>query len=415
MSEHHQPREQPVRIAVVTGSRAEYGLLHPVMRRLRDHPGFDLRIVASCMHLSPAHGLTIREILDDGFVVDERVDMLLSTDSDLGVAKSMGLGTIGFADALTRLRPAAVMILGDRFEALAAACAATVLGLPILHLEGGHVTEGAIDDAMRHAITKLAHLHFTATEVYARRIRQMGERPERVLAVGSTAIDTIVSLKLLSRKELEDDLGFATGDPLFLVTFHPATLERGRSPQAQVDEMLHALGRFEDARVLITLPNADAGGHAIHDRLRWFAAQDPRRRRLVASLGRRRYLSALAAATVVIGNSSSGLIEAPSFRIPTVNIGERQKGRIRAASVIDCPAEAGAIEAAVRQALSPGFRAVAAQVVSPFGVGRAAERILAVLERTDFATLTSKGFFDLPLPSRDGGEKSLLTECPLAV
>ncbi|MCI4662842.1 MAG: UDP-N-acetylglucosamine 2-epimerase [Neomegalonema sp.] len=390
------------RIAVVTGTRAEYGLLSPVMRLLDADPGFELITIATCMHLAPQFGLTVDEIERDGFTVHERVDMLLAADTELAMAKSMGLGVIGIADALARQKPDLVMILGDRFEMIGVAASATLLGLPIAHLEGGHVTMGAIDDAIRHAITKLAHLHFTATQTYAARIRQMGEKPQNVFCVGATGLDNILHGPRMSREDLEASLGFAFGETNFLITFHPATLERGMSDAAQVAQMLAALEAFPQAKLIFTMPNADAGGRAILEQLQRFAGADPANRLAVPSLGWVRYLSTMSLVDAVIGNSSSGLIEAPSFGIGTVNIGTRQAGRIRAQTVLDCPVEQAAIEAAIRTALSPEFRAMAAKAVSPFGDGKAAPRIVEALRRADFSGLLVKGFVDHPAAADAG-------------
>ena len=386
--------QKPPRLLVLTGTRAEYGLLHPLLTRLRDHPGFDLRLLATGTHLSPHHGMTVGEIEADGFRVDERAEILLATDSESGVAKSMGLAVILFSEAFVRQAPDAIVLLGDRFEVLAAAVAAAALRIPIVHLEGGHLTTGAIDDAMRHAVTKLAHLHFTAAEAYARRLRQMGEAADRVHAVGSTGLDNILTVERWSRERLAADTGFAFRSPCLLATFHPATLEQGLSPGEQVETLLDAVAAMPEVSVLFTMPNADAGGREVGDRILRFAADHPERCRVVTSLGRVRYVSAMALVDAVVGNSSSGLIEGPSFGIGTVNIGSRQDGRLRAASVVDCALDSTAIADAVRQVLSPEFRQGPARAGNPFGDGRAAERIVTVLERTDFATLLDKRFVD---------------------
>lgn len=383
-----------VRLLVLTGTRAEFGLLHPLLRRLEAHPGFDLRLLVTGTHLSPQFGMTVREIESDGFHIDERVEILLGADTESGVAKSMGLGVILFAEAFARQAPDALVVLGDRFEVLAAAVAASALRIPVIHLEGGHLSAGAIDDAMRHAVTKLAHLHFTAAESFARRIRQMGEPADRVYAVGSTGLDNILSVARVSRETLEAELGFRFVSPCVMATFHPTTLERRMSPARQVDTMLAAIAAMPDLRVLFTLPNADAGGAAIADAIRSFVATHAARCAVVASLGRVRYVSVLGLVDGVIGNSSSGLIEAPSFAIGTVNIGSRQDGRLRASTVVDCPMTTDAIVAAIRRILSPAFRIESANAVNPFGDGHAAERMVAVLERTDFSTLLDKHFVD---------------------
>ncbi|MDK9696770.1 MAG: UDP-N-acetylglucosamine 2-epimerase [Siculibacillus sp.] len=386
--------KRPARILVLTGTRAEYGLLHPLLVRLAANPAFDLRLLATGTHLSPQHGMTVREIEADGFRVDERAEILISADSESGVAKSMGLAVILFTEAFVRQAPEALVLLGDRFEVLAAAVAASALRIPIVHLEGGHLTTGAIDDAMRHAVTKLAHLHFTGAEVYARRLRQMGEAPDRVHAVGSPGLDNILTVERWPRERLAADIDFAFRSPCVMATFHPATLEQGLTPGEQVDTLLDALDALPEVSVLFTMPNADAGGREVGERILAFAAAHADRCRVVTSLGRVRYVSALALVDAVVGNSSSGLIEAPSFGIGTVNIGTRQDGRLRAASIVDCPLDSAEIVTAIRRVLTPEFREGPARAGNPFGDGHAAERIIAILEATDFARLLEKRFID---------------------
>ena len=383
------------RILAITGTRAEYGLLYPVLVRLRNHPRFDLRLLATCMHLEDRFGRTVDEIRADGFSVDAEVPLAIAGDADLDIARAMSRALAGIADVLQRLQPDAVLLLGDRFEIMAAAAAAAAMRTPVIHLEGGHVTYGAVDDAFRHAITKLSHLHFTSCEEYRRRIIQMGEEPERVHAVGATGLDNILGTPRLSRQELAESIGMSLAGPFFLITFHPATLDRQMDDAAQVEELLAALRQFPEHGMLITGANADAGNRAIFERLHAFVQEDPQRRCLVTSLGRRRYISALAECDCVIGNSSSGIIEAPSFGVGTVNIGRRQEGRLRAESVLDVPVQREAIANAIRRAISPAFRERVRKVRNPYGDGHAAERIMKVLERTDFSALLHKRFLDL--------------------
>jgi len=330
------------RIAVFTGTRAEYGLLRPLLSALRGFDGIELSIIASGSHLSPEFGDTYREIEGDGFRIDEKVDMLLSADTPSAICSSMGLCVIGCGSAFARLKPELLVLLGDRYECLCAALAASVSSIPIAHIHGGESTEGALDDSFRHAITKLAFLHFASTEAYRRRIIQLGEDPARVFAAGALGLDNVRSLPLLPRDAILRELGLPDSSPLFVVTFHPATAEPGTAA-SQFGELSAALAAFPDAIVVFTKANADEGGRAINALVEREIRERPGRRFLFASLGSLRYLSLLGAADAVIGNSSSGIIEAPSLGLPTVDIGDRQKGRIRAPSVIHAAPEAPAI------------------------------------------------------------------------
>lgn len=382
------------KICVVTGTRADYGLLSGLMRRLRDDPAVTLQVVACAMHLSPEFGLTWRQIAADGFTVDARVEMLLSADSPSAITKSVGLGCIGFADAFARLAPDVVVVLGDRFEMLAAAQAAVIGGHVLAHIHGGELTEGMLDDSVRHAISKLAHLHFTAAEDFRRRLIRMGERPETVHTVGAPGLEAIRALPVPSRAELAEELGFDLGETLFVVTYHPVSWSEP-PPERCFSELLSALDGFPEARIIITWPNADAGGRAIIPLLEAYAAARPQQVLAVRSLGQHRYVAAVRHAAAVIGNSSSGLIEVPSLGTATVNIGRRQNRRPRAVSVIDCADDAGAIRAAIMRALSPDFRSSLAAVVNPYDAGPTAERIAAVLTG-DLADAGFKRFHDAP-------------------
>jgi UDP-hydrolysing UDP-N-acetyl-D-glucosamine 2-epimerase len=383
------------RICVVTGSRAEYGLLYWLMRALADDPEVDFRLAVTGMHLAPEFGSTWRAIEADGFAIDETVETLLSGDTPVAVAKSIGLGVIGFADAFARMRPDIVVLLGDRFETFAAAQAAMIATIPIAHIHGGEVTEGAVDEAMRHAITKMAHLHFTAAEPYRRRVIQLGEDPARVFTVGAPGLDNVSRIEPLDRPALARGLDFDLGAaPLLLVTYHPATAN-GVRPERPTRALLDALDAFPELRVLITHANADAGGRVVNRMIDERAAARPGRVKAVASLGTAVYLSAMRAAAAVVGNSSSGIIEAPALGRPTVNLGERQAGRLRAASIIDCAEETGAIKAAIETALSPAFQAAAAQAEPPYGRGGAAAAIHRVLRSVPLDDLARKHFHDL--------------------
>ena len=381
-------------ICVVTGTRAEYGLLRWLMEGIRQSPDLTLQVIATGAHLSPEFGLTYRDIEADGFVIDRKVEMLLSSDTSAGVAKSMGLAMIGFADAFAELRPDLVLVLGDRYEIFSAAAAATIARIPIAHLHGGETTEGAFDEAMRHSITKMAHLHFVAAQAYRRRVIQLGEDPARVFLVGGLGIDNILKLDLLDRVTLEAALDFKLGPKNLLITFHPATLEQGAAA-GQMDELLAALDTLKDTHIIFTMPNADTEGRALSRQLEAYVACRPNAK-VYASLGQLRYLSAIAHVDAVVGNSSSGLAEVPSFMKATVNIGDRQKGRLKAQSVIDCTPDRESIKAALAQAYSADFRASLSQVVSPYGDGGASQKILRTLENHDFSGSLKKTFHDLP-------------------
>ncbi|MCE0503740.1 UDP-N-acetylglucosamine 2-epimerase [Roseivivax sp. GX 12232] len=383
------------RVCVVTGSRAEYGLLRWLMQGLKDSTSCELQTVVTGMHLAPQFGETWRAIEADGFTIDWKVEMLLASDSSPAVTKSMGLAMSGFADAFQHLAPDMVVLLGDRFEILAAASAALIAGVPIAHLHGGEVTEGAFDDAIRHAITKMADLHFTASEAYRRRVVQMGEDPGRVFDVGGFGLDGIARLEPMARGELEEALGLPLGERSLMVTFHPETAS-GADPAAQMRELLSALEETP-AQLIFTMPNADSGGQVLFEMIDAFVARHPGRACVHRSLGQRRYLSALAHVDGVVGNSSSGLIEAPAFKIGTVNIGSRQDGRLKAESVVDCAADRGAIEAAITRILAPEFRAGLEGLVNPYGDGGASARTLEVIENWD-TQARPKGFFDMPWP-----------------
>jgi GDP/UDP-N,N'-diacetylbacillosamine 2-epimerase (hydrolysing) len=366
------------RVCVVTGSRAEYGLLRWVMQGFQESDHCHLQTVVTGMHLSPEFGSTWQEIVDDGFAIDWKVDMLLGSDSAVGVTKSMGLAVIGFADAFDYLAPDLVVILGDRFEILAAASAALISGIPMAHLHGGELTEGAYDDAIRHSLTKMAHLHFTAAEPYRARVIQMGEDPERVWCVGGFGLDGIVKVDRMTRSELEKSLGLSLGERALMVTFHPETAS-GASPRAQMVELLAALEET-NAQLVFTMPNADNEGRVLFEMIEDFVARHPERACVHTSLGQRRYLSALAEVDAVVGNSSSGLLEAPAFGKGTVNIGIRQDGRLRAHSVVDCAIERRAIVQGIAQVLAPTFRAAIKDQPNPYGDGGASARTVVAIE-----------------------------------
>ena len=382
------------KICVVTGTRAEYGLLYWLMKEIEADADLDLQLAVTGTHLSEKFGKTVSVIEGDGFSVDARIDLNLSDDTPVGIAKSLGLGVAGFGEAFDTLKPDIIVVLGDRYEILAAAQAAMLARIPIAHIHGGEITEGAMDDSMRHAISKMAHLHFVAAEPYRDRVIQMGEAPDRVFTVGAPGLDNIDKLDLPNRDDLERGLGLPADQGFFLVTYHPATLS-AEDTGTEAEEMLAAFDRFPDHRVVLTGVNADPGRDSIANLLSDYAAENKDRVSLHASLGQHRYLGAMKFADAVIGNSSSGIIEAPAMKTPTVNIGDRQKGRLRAPSVIDCAGRANDVAAAITKALDAGFRSSLGSMTPPFGTGGASAAIKDRLKSTDLAGIARKTFRDI--------------------
>ena len=380
------------KIAVFTGTRAEYGLLYWLMQDIKDDNALELQVLVSGMHLSPEFGLTWHQIEEDGFKIDEKVEILLSSDSAIGVVKSIGLGLIGFADALTRMKPDLIIILGDRYEAFAAAQAAMFLKIPIFHLHGGEITEGAYDDAIRHAITKLSYLHGVSTEEYRTRVIQLGEEPNRVYNVGALGLEHLHRTKLLSLDALSKSLKFSLDRPYFLVTYHPVTLAN-ESPKRSFEALLDALDEFKDHKVIITYPNSDDGGRQIIPILEKYAKTQVERVYAIPSLGQLRYLSALKYSSMVIGNSSSGIIEAPSFCVPTINIGSRQNGRLAANSVINCQPNKYDIVEAIKTAVQMKDEFNSLKIDNPYGEGDSSKKIINAIKALDFQPM--KKFHDL--------------------
>ncbi|MCL4456648.1 MAG: UDP-N-acetylglucosamine 2-epimerase [Nitrospirae bacterium] len=368
------------KIAVITGSRAEYGLLYWIIKDIHEDSDLDLQLIVTGMHLSPEFGLTVKEIEKDGFPIAERVEMLLSSDTEAAIATSMGLGMIGFAKAYEHLRPDILVALGDRFEILSAVSAAVPFSIPVAHIHGGESTEGAMDELFRHAITKMSHLHFPATEEYKKRIIQMGENPNNVFCFGAPGLDNIYKFQLTDREELLKELGISTDKKIGVVTFHPVTLEKD-SNELQMPELLKAIGGINDIFWIFTMPNADTGGRAIGRMIKEFVERNPEDAKAFMSLGRLKYLSALKHAEIMVGNSSSGLIEAPSFELPVVNIGDRQKGRARGSNVIDVPeCREESIRKGIEKALSSKFKQSLKGMKNPYGEGNASERIVEKLK-----------------------------------
>jgi GDP/UDP-N,N'-diacetylbacillosamine 2-epimerase (hydrolysing) len=380
------------KICVITGTRAEYGLMRWLMQCIKDDPELTLQVIATGMHLSPEFGLTYREIEKDGFRIDRKVEMLTSSDTPVGIAKSMGLGLIGFADALNELSPDLIIVLGDRFEIFAGVAAALVARIPVAHLHGGEATEGLIDEAIRHSITKMSHLHFVAAEEYRERVIQLGEQPERVFLVGGLGIDSIKRLKLLDRAGLESSLNFKLGQKNLLITFHPVTLET-ETAATQMAELLAALAELEDTQLIFTLPNADTEGRALIQMVNQFVAGHPNARSYT-SLGQVRYLSCVSHVDGVVGNSSSGLAEVPSFKKGTINIGDRQRGRLQATSVINCEPTRRSIGIALERLYSADFQNNLSHAINPYGEGGASEKIVAIIKSVALEGVLKKTFYD---------------------
>jgi GDP/UDP-N,N'-diacetylbacillosamine 2-epimerase (hydrolysing) len=385
------------KICVYTSSRAEYGLLRGVLHGIEAEPTLQLQILASGMHLSPEFGMTIREIRADGFDPDETIEILLSSDTPTAICKSMGLAMVGYGEAIERLRPDMILLLGDRFETFCMAAAAQVCRVPLAHIHGGETTEGAIDEAFRHSITKMSHLHFASCEEYRQRIIQLGEAPERVFNVGALGVENIRRMPLMERNELSKAIGFNLEKPYFLVTFHPVTLENSTSEE-QFQALLDALDAFPEYHVIFTKANADTDGRVINRLIDEYAEKQPERCLAVSTLGVHLYLSAMKYATAVLGNSSSGIIEAPSFNIPTVNIGDRQKGRIQAAGILNCSPDANAIRQTIGRALSPAFQESLSGTSNPYDRPGTCSTIVGLLEKTEISGITKKAFHDVRFP-----------------
>lgn len=382
------------KICVVTGSRAEYGLLSNLMQEIKKADDLQLQIIATNMHLSPEFGLTFREIEKDGFHIDKKVEMLLSSDTANATAKSVGLGMIGFADAYEDLLPDLLVVLGDRYEIFAAVSVALFFKIPVAHLHGGEITEGAYDDSLRHAITKMSHLHFTSTEEYRNRVIQLGENPNRVFNVGALGVENIKQMMFLSKEELEQSLNFRLGEKMLLITFHPVTLEHNTACQ-QCNNLLKVLDKHPDYRILFTLPNSDTDGRSIIQCIQDFVLRNKERAIAFNSLGKIRYLSALKYASAVIGNSSSGILEVPSFGIPTLNIGDRQKGRIAAESVVHAGTTVEEIEAGFNQLFSDKIVSVAQTRKNPYEKEGTTNAIIQVLRSIPLQGIVQKTFYNL--------------------
>jgi len=381
------------KICVVTGTRAEYGLLYWLIREIQDDPDLHLQLIVTGMHLSPEFGLTYKEI-EKEFHIDKKIEILLSSDTPVGISKAMGLGIIGFADAYQDLKPDIVVLLGDRFEIFSAASAAMIAQIPIAHLYGGETTIGAIDEPIRHSITKMSHLHFTSTEEYRKRVIQLGEDPKKVFYVGAIGIENIRRLRLLSKEEFENSIDFKLGPKNLMVTFHPVTLDNNTSME-QFQALLNALDTLENTHIIFTKANSDTYGRIINYMIDDYVSKNPDKAISFTSMGQLKYLSALQFVDAVAGNSSSGIIEAPSFKIGTINIGDRQKGRIKAESVIDCEPNTGDIIRAFKILYSKDFQGLLKSVTNPYDTGGyPSKEIVQILKKTNLDNIVKKRFFD---------------------
>ena len=382
------------KICVVTGTRAEYGLLRWLMDGIQKSNVLDLQIIATGMHLSPEFGLTYKEIEKDGFTINEKVEMLLSSDTPSAITKSTGLGMIGFSDAFNKLNPDLLIVLGDRYEILSASTAAMFAKIPIAHIHGGETTEGAFDEAIRHSISKMAWWHFVAADEYEKRVIQLGENPKRVFNVGGLGVDAIKKTRLLSKKELMEKTDIKFGEKNLLITYHPVTLEKNTS-QKHFQSILYAINELRDVYLIFTMPNADSDSKIIKEMINEFVTNNPKTSISFTSMGNLNYLSTLQFVDGVIGNSSSGLAEAPTFKIGTINIGDRQKGRLKAESIIDCEPTKKSIRLAIDKLYGHKFQNDIHSVQNPYGDGDAIEKILDILLNEDIPKEMKKEFYDL--------------------
>ncbi|QUL54550.1 UDP-N-acetylglucosamine 2-epimerase (hydrolyzing) [Paenibacillus tritici] len=381
------------KICIVTGTRAEYGLLFRIMKEIQADDELELQLIATGMHLSPEFGLTYKQIEEDGFIIDEKIEMLLSSDTPVAIAKSMGIATLGFAEAFQRLKPDILVLLGDRFEIFSAAQTALVMRIPVAHISGGELTEGAIDESIRHSLTKMSHIHFTANEDYTRRVIQLGEQPDRVFNVGDTGVENIRKMTLLTKEELSVYYSWDL-NKYFLITFHPATLESSMAEE-QVKNLLFALNSFPDYKIIFTKSNADTDSRRINELIDEYTRSHPERVKSFFSLGQIRYLSTMKYCALVIGNSSSGIVEAPVFSKPTINIGDRQKGRLKADSIIDCPPTINDITEAIQLALSVEFQNGLNQLKLKYEGQTTSADIKDYLKKIDLSYIIKKKFYDI--------------------
>ncbi|WP_064606216.1 UDP-N-acetylglucosamine 2-epimerase [Photobacterium sp. J15] len=383
------------KICVVTATRAEYGLLKCLLDDISNEPTLALQLLVTGSHLSPEFGYTVEQIQGDGHKIDKKIEILLSSDSPVGVSKSMGLAQISFAEAFDELKPDVVLVLGDRYELIPIVSAANIARIPVAHLNGGELTEGAIDELIRHGITKLSQLHFTAIDEYARRVIQMGEHPSRVFNVGEVGLDNICRMKLMSQEEFETSIDCKMAAKNLLITYHPETTESVDQIEEDFSQILAALDQCEDTLLIFTKANADVGGRTINQMIDKYVEANKEKAIAFTSLGQLRYLSALQYIDAVVGNSSSGIVEAPSFKVATINIGDRQKGRIRSESVIDVAVDKQQVISALETIYQPDFQAKLGSVVNPYGQGNSSQQVVDVLKSVELKQLRSKPFYDV--------------------
>lgn len=381
------------KICVVTGTRAEYGLLYWLIKEIEADKELQLQVIVTGMHLSPEFGLTYQTI-EKEFKINKKIEMLLSSDTSVGISKSMGLAQISFAESYDELKPDIVIVLGDRYEIFSATSAAMIARIPIAHIHGGEKTEGAFDESIRHSITKMSHLHFTATDEYKNRVIQLGEDPSRVFNVGGMGIENIKRLELLNKKEFEKSIEFKLNSKNILVTFHPVTLENSTAKE-QFQQLLDAIDELEDTNIIFTKANSDTDGRVINQMIDEYVTKNFQKSVQFTSLGQLRYLSALQYVDAVVGNSSSGLAEAPSFKIGTINIGDRQKGRIKASSVIDCEPNKDSILKSFEKLYSKEFQETLKTTINPYGDGYASKKIVEIFKSVDLKNILKKSFYDL--------------------
>ena len=381
------------KICIVTGSRSEYGLLYWLLKEISSDKNLKLQLIVTGMHLSKEFGLTYREIIKE-FAIDEKINMNLKPNSNLNISKSMNVAQKSFLKSFIKLKPNIVVLLGDRYEILSAAIASMIIKLPIAHIHGGEITKGSWDDNIRHSITKMSHLHFTANEIYKKRVIQLGEEPQRVFNVGGLGVENIKKLKFLSKKEFERSINFKLNKKNLLVTFHPVTLEQGTSKK-QFQELLKALSELTETNIIFTKSNSDLDGLVINNMIDKYVKGNRRNSIGFFSLGQLRFLSALQHVDAVVGNSSSGLLEAPSFKIATINIGDRQKGRIKAKSVIDCAPKKNDIKKSIKKIYSKKFKNLLKKNYNPYDNGLASKKILKVLKNFKLKHIIKKNFYDI--------------------
>lgn len=387
------------KICVVTATRAEYGPLKALLEDIKNDSELELQIISTGTHLSPEYGLTNQQILNDGFFINKKIEILLSSDTAVGVSKSMGLAQISFAEAFEELKPDILLVLGDRYELIPIVTAANVSLIPVAHISGGEVTEGAIDELIRHAVTKLSHLHFTAMNEYSQRVIQMGEQPERVFTVGEVGLDNLLRMKLMSRDEFEESIGRQLNKKNILFTYHPVTTQDIYEVERDFNQILLGLEQLHDTLIIFTKANADVGGRLINKMIDEYVEKHSDRAIAFTSLGQLRYLSALQYVDAVVGNSSSGIVEAPSFKVATINIGDRQRGRVKAQSTLDIGVDAAELVSALQTINTSEFQARLAKVINPYGQGNSSRKVVDILKKVDLKMLKTKRFYDIQVNS----------------